>query len=118
MEIGSIKTGQNQFASEPKVQQEARVARKVLVSNEKIEQEGYEKPTVDEIKSLVDEMNQLAKVSNTRVSFGYSDDIGAMYVKVIDSETGQLIRQFPSDEAIRFASKMREWVGMLLDKTI
>lgn len=125
MEIGSVISMPKVIQGETRPLSEGTSAQKMLTNSEpqtstnKSEtNETGQKPTIQQIETLVDEMNQMAKASNTRVSFAYSDDIGAMYVRVLDDNTGQVIRQFPSEEAMEFASKMREWVGMLLDKTI
>lgn len=126
MEIQSVTNAivSKTVQTEAKLSQEAVEARKMLDSgaNTKTAQiaEASEPEKLDDsqVKAIVAELNEMAKVSNTRVSFAYSDDIGAMFVRVLDSNTGQVIRQFPSEEAIEFAAKMREWVGVLLDKTI
>ncbi|MGE4295708.1 MAG: flagellar protein FlaG [Campylobacterales bacterium] len=72
----------------------------------------------ERLERLAAEMNEVAKPLSTRISFGFSEEAGMMYLNVIDGDSGRLIRQFPSSEAMEFAAKMREWVGMLLDKTI
>ncbi len=36
--------------------------------------------------------------------------------KIIDSETEEIIRQIPSEEILKIASKMQEVIGVLFDK--
>lgn len=119
MEIGGISSTQNAFSTDSKLRKDFAVAQKVLERDiEESERKESDGLNLEQVKSLVAEMNEMAKVSSTRISFAYSDEISAIYVKVIDDDSGQVIRQFPSEEAIEFAAKMREWVGMLLDKRI
>ena len=39
-----------------------------------------------------------------------------MMVNVIDANTGEVIRQFPTKEAVQIMTKMKELIGMLFDK--
>ena len=48
--------------------------------------------------------------------FGYSDDVGSLYVSVYERETDNVIRQIPSKEAMELMAKMKEIVGMIFDK--
>jgi flagellar protein FlaG len=77
-----------------------------------------ESATRQQLTELAAEMNEMATPLHTRISFGYSEDASSMYLNVIDNDSGKVIRQFPSEEALEFAAKMREFVGMLLDKRI
>lgn len=114
-------------AQRGEARQEGREAQKVLEAVEATpvkEQRPVVKQTEDseevrkQLSELAVEMNEMAKPLQTRIRFGFSDEAGMMYLNVIDGDSGQVIRQFPSNEAIEFAAKMREWVGMLLDKKI
>ncbi len=72
----------------------------------------------EQLMRMAAEMNEMTGPLHTRISFGFSEDASAMYLNVIDGDSGKVIRQFPSEEALEFAAKMREFVGMLLDKRI
>jgi len=39
-----------------------------------------------------------------------------MYVTVIDTRNNEVIRQIPSEQAMKLAEKMKELVGMLFDE--
>jgi len=53
---------------------------------------------------------------NTTIRFGFDDKTDEMYVSVIDTKDNKVIRQIPSEEAMKLAAKMRELVGMLFDE--
>jgi uncharacterized FlaG/YvyC family protein len=71
-------------------------------------------PTESELAEMVDSLNEIAGALQTKLRFGYNDDIGALYLSVLDSSSGTVIRQIPSAEAIRFAVRMRELANMIL----
>ena len=72
----------------------------------------------EEMAQLVEELNREILPLTTDIRFSYSAEAEALLVSIIDTKTDRLIRQIPSDEAIKLAIKMREFVGMLFDKTI
>ena len=41
-----------------------------------------------------------------------------MIVKVIDGETGKMIRQIPQEEIVRLSRNIDKLVGLLIDKEI
>lgn len=127
MEVGSIGTVRV-TAEKRQTTATAEQAQKVLeavetaTSRAEAQNQAAQKQSAEQMREqlqrLAVEMNEVAKPLQTRISFGFSDEAGMMYLNVIDGDSGRVIRQFPSNEAIEFAAKMREWVGMLLDKTI
>ncbi|MDR3162705.1 MAG: flagellar protein FlaG [Helicobacteraceae bacterium] len=104
----------------------AQTAQKVLERNE-VEQKVKDAPsqeearaptTVEELNLISESLNEMALVMRTRLRFGYSEDIGSLYLTVLDGENGEVIRQIPSEAAIKFAARMRELAGMLLDEKV
>ncbi|MFI5445971.1 flagellar protein FlaG [Polaromonas sp. UC242_47] len=51
------------------------------------------------------------------LEFEVDEDTDKMVVKVIDKETGELIRQMPSEEVIRIAKVLGKMQGMLVRET-
>lgn len=82
----------------------------------KVEESKDKEELRKEITELAAKLNdEIAPLSND-IRFGFSDEIGQMYVNVIDANTGEVIRQFPTKEAIEIMTKMKELIGMLFDK--
>ncbi|MDR0747875.1 MAG: flagellar protein FlaG [Helicobacteraceae bacterium] len=104
----------------------AQTAQKVLEKNEaeqkvknaslRKEEEARTPTTVEELNLISDSLNDMALIMRTRLRFGYSEDINSLYLTVLDGENGDVIRQIPSEAAIKFAARMRELAGMLLDE--
>ncbi len=74
-------------------------------------------PKVSEssIKSMVKELNTAVKMFNTNLSFSVDKDTGKTVIKVIDTETKEIIRQIPPEDALRVAAHIKELVGILYD---
>lgn len=75
-------------------------------------------PTREELLQATVELNNMAKILQTSLRFGYSDDINALYLQVLDSTDGSLIRQIPTEDVIRLITGMRELTGMLFDDRV
>ena len=82
----------------------------------KVEEDSDKKQIRQELTELAAKLNEeIAPLSND-IRFGFSDEIGQMLVNVVDANTGEVIRQFPTKEAIEIMTKMKELIGMLFDK--
>ncbi|MGC2166128.1 MAG: flagellar protein FlaG [Gallionella sp.] len=57
-------------------------------------------PTNMELKNLVDGINRALKQANKSLEFSVDSDTKKTVVKLIDSESGDVIRQFPTDEML------------------
>jgi len=63
-------------------------------------------PTDAQVKSAVDSINQAMKQNSSDVQF--SIDKGTEVIKVVDSQTGQLISQFPSKAALAISQMITQ----------
>jgi len=64
---------------------------------------------------LVDELNQTSDSLEVSVKFAFNDKLGEVYVNVIDKDSGEVIRQLPSKEALKLKEAMKEYVGSIFD---
>jgi len=72
----------------------------------------------NDIKSLVEKLNSSISTLNDRVKFSYSEDAKALVVKVIDSKTGQVIRQIPPEELIKLEASLSQSIGIIFNKEV
>ncbi len=68
-----------------------------------------------ELSNVVEEINKHIQNMSRDLQFSVDEDAGRVVVKVLDSETGDLIRQIPSEEALRIAESISENVGVLFE---
>ena len=57
-------------------------------------------PTAAQVKSAVDDINNAMKQNNSNVEFSIDPGTKQDVIKVMDTQTGLLISQFPSREAL------------------
>lgn len=64
--------------------------------------------TPEELESAVRNLNDYVQNVQRNLQFNIDDDTGHTVIKVIDSETEELIRQMPSEEVLAMAHHLRE----------
>lgn len=74
-----------------------------------------DKPSVTEqLQSSLKQLNSVASLYNNQLEFSVDKDTDLQVVKVVDKETQKVIRQIPSEDAIRIAKAIGDFKGMLL----
>ena len=72
-------------------------------------------PSVAQLESAVRDLNQSMKANSSNLAFSIDPDTDQTVVKLMDSSTGEIIKQFPSKEAIAIAKAIGEiQQGLLL----
>ncbi len=64
--------------------------------------------------AAVNEINQALKTLATSLKFEVDDDSGRTLVKVIDQDSGEVLRQIPSEATIRIARSLDKMIGHLV----
>lgn len=58
-------------------------------------------------RAAVAEINRSLAASQRELAFQVDEDSGRTIVRVIDASSGEILRQFPSEEALRLASRLQ-----------
>ncbi|WP_250278533.1 flagellar protein FlaG [[Clostridium] colinum] len=82
-------------------------------NNSSSEKNGISKERLDK---LVDELNEKFKLVNKEFSYDIHEKTNRVIVKIKDSESGDVIRELPSEESLDLAAKIKEMVGLIIDK--
>ncbi len=81
-------------------------------SGEALPPQGKELPSrvadSTEINEAVTRINEIVQSIQRDLSFNLDEDSGQTVIRVIDSESGELIRQIPSEEALAIAHRLRD----------
>lgn len=72
----------------------------------------------DKVKDAVSEIEKFLKETRRNLEFVTDEQSGKIVVKVIASETGELIRQLPSEEALRIAHSLSDVKSVLFDAKV
>ncbi len=60
----------------------------------------------------------LEEIQHNRLEFSIHEETGRTVIKVIDQQTGKVIKQLPPEELLDLAAKLEEMSGVLFDKKI
>ena len=66
-------------------------------------------PSNAQLQEAVGKLNQLMMQSNTNLQFSIDRDTKQTLIKVVDSKTGETIKQFPSEEAIAISKSIDQF---------
>ncbi|PHR58171.1 MAG: flagellar biosynthesis protein FlaG [Arcobacter sp.] len=79
---------------------------------------GDSKPITSEVEAreLVDSLNKALDPFSTSLRFGFDNSSDIFYVSVIDTNTSNMIRRFPLEQAATLTAKMNEVTGIIFDE--
>ncbi|TWH64366.1 flagellar protein FlaG [Azomonas agilis] len=65
------------------------------------------------VESVVSDLKALSQRAQPNLDFSIDEETGTFVVKVIDKDSGEVIRQLPTEEALRIAEQLDEMRGLL-----
>jgi flagellar protein FlaG len=68
----------------------------------------------EDIKKAVDDIQKFVNTKNQDILFSIDEDLGKTVVKVVDRNTKELIRQYPSEEMLQIAKALDKIQGLLV----
>lgn len=72
-------------------------------------------PSPEQLKGAIEIINTVIRQSNNSLEFSLDDETSKPVVKLVDTETGELIRQYPSEETLAISRSIdRFQQGLLL----
>jgi len=72
----------------------------------------------NKVRDAVSEIEKFLSSTRRNLAFSTDEESGRIVVKVIASDTGELIRQLPSEEALRIASSLSDVNSLLFDAKV
>jgi flagellar protein FlaG len=69
---------------------------------------------LEEVKQSVEDLNEFILPYNSSINFSIDKESGRLVVKVIDNETKEVIKQIPSEEAVKLARSLEQLQGLLV----
>lgn len=78
-------------------------------------QQAPQQPSPEELRNAVETLNKAMQQSNQNLQFSVDNETDKVVVKMVDTSTGQLIRQFPSEETLAISRGIEQFQqGLLL----
>ena len=126
MEVNALKTGDTAIQSGSSRSSMAGAQNTVKVANDSSEKaslrseiKGLEKEkqiNKSELRELTEEMSRFMQLMDANLQFSVHEKTQRLMVQVIDVKEQKVLREFPSREFLDTVSKIRDYVGFLLDK--
>jgi len=75
-----------------------------------------QKQTVDQqtLQTAVSQLNDAAQQFDTQVQFSIDPDTGSRVIKIVDTQNNEVIRQIPSEDAVRLSKAIGDFKGLLV----
>ena len=74
-------------------------------------------PSQQQVEQALDKVKQVMTAKASALTFTVDDKSGDTIVRVVDSDTGEVIRQIPSKELVEIARALDKMQGMLLKQS-
>ncbi|MFC7300895.1 flagellar protein FlaG [Cognatiluteimonas weifangensis] len=71
------------------------------------------RPQARDARQLQHQFDELLATTSTRLHFRVIEDLGTVAISIIDERTGEVLRQVPSETALRIARRLRAGGGLL-----
>jgi flagellar protein FlaG len=72
----------------------------------------------EEIQKDVDAINDQLKTANSSLQFTVDDKSKELVVRIVDRDSGRVIRQIPPESIVRLRESMKELSGLLVEEKI
>lgn len=72
------------------------------------------KPSDNQLEAVIKAVNDFVKPFNDTLLFSLDKDTGTTVVKVVDTETKEVIKQIPSEEMLALAKALDQLQGLLV----
>lgn len=74
--------------------------------------------SAERTQQSLQEINKVMDALSISVQFQLDPDYDAAIIRVVDQQTGEVIRQFPSEEAVRMAKALDNLKGLLFAQAV
>lgn len=111
-EQGTPKPPAPAVSAQPQAQVEATQTAQAVQATE---QTGAADLSPDQLEQMAEEMQTFIGSFNRSLQFKVDEDSGRNVVTVLDGDTGDVIRQIPSEELLDVINRLNEASGGLLD---
>lgn len=92
---------------------------KVNVEQKVTEENEVTQPlTIKQLEKVAQQLQDFVGDLNRSLEFSVDKDSGRDVIKVFDRESGDLLKQFPSEEVLTLVSKLSDMVGGFIDAKV
>lgn len=70
-----------------------------------------------DVEGVVKNLNSIAKNFNEKVQFSFHDKTNRVIIKVINSDTNEVIREIPAKYSMKLLEHFQEYLGLFVDES-
>ncbi len=89
-----------------------------LYPNSSVANAGQQPLEREQLEKVAQQLQDFMGEMNRSLQFQVDEDSGRDVIKVLDKDTGDIIKQYPSEEVLNLVSKLSETAGLLIDHTV
>jgi len=89
-----------------------------LYPNSSVANAGQQPLEREQLEKVAQQLQEFMGEMNRSLQFQVDEDSGRDVIKVLDKDTGDIIKQYPSEEVLNMVSKLSETAGLLIDQTV
>ncbi len=77
------------------------------------------KNSIEEVKESSQELQKLSEITSGRkLQFNVNKELKQVIVRIVDSNTNQVVKEIPSEDMVRLKIRIRKAIGSMYDKMI
>jgi flagellar protein FlaG len=79
------------------------------------------KRSAEQVSAMVEDLQaslEMLQQKNTQLNFSVHEKTDRIMVRITDQDTGDVIREIPSEEFLNLAAKLQEMVGLMFDMKV
>tara|TARA_B100000809_G_scaffold177420_1_gene174943 strand:+ start:409 stop:822 length:414 start_codon:yes stop_codon:yes gene_type:complete len=110
-DVSLVKATDNNMVDESITQQS--------ISNKSVENDDIKSPlTSEQLKKVAQQLQDFVGEMNRGLEFTVDKDSGRDVIKVIDKSSGDLVKQYPSEEVLSLVANLSNMVGGFVDAKV
>jgi flagellar protein FlaG len=74
--------------------------------------------SAEQIHKDLDVINEQLKSLNTSIQFSIDDKSDEVVVRIVDKESGEVIRQIPPESIVRLRDSLKDMSGLIVEKKV
>lgn len=75
-------------------------------------------PSETEVQSITEELNNFMQSMNTDIKFQLHTKTNTLMIQVVEKENHKVLKEVPSHELLDMVARIRDCVGVFLDKKV
>ncbi|MBN2712076.1 MAG: flagellar protein FlaG [Planctomycetes bacterium] len=77
-----------------------------------------EERSIDDVKKATDQLNKVMSTFNKGLRFQVHEETSRTYVEVINKDTDEVLKEWPSKELLDTMARLHEVLGLIMDKDV